>query len=169
MRHRLDPEKCVATLLYVTRAVPSRYTALKVVYFADREHLSRYGRLMYGDTYIAMQHGPVPSAAYDIIKDAGGEANFRVPMPQPAEEYLEVQGNDVRPRQDPDLDLLSASDIECLDEAIQTYGGMSFNELKAAAHSDEAFLAADQNDTMALEAIARTLPDAEALIEHLNE
>ena len=42
--------------------------ALKLVYFADRYHLRRYGRPVIGDEYLAMQYGPVPSNTKDIAE-----------------------------------------------------------------------------------------------------
>lgn len=42
--------------------------ALKLVYFADRYHLRRFGRPVIGDEYLAMQYGPVPSNTKDIAE-----------------------------------------------------------------------------------------------------
>ena len=42
--------------------------ALKLVYFADRYHLRRYGRPVIGDEYLAMEYGPVPSNTKDIAE-----------------------------------------------------------------------------------------------------
>lgn len=42
--------------------------ALKLVYFADRYHLRRYGRPIIGDEYLAMQYGPVPSNTKDLAE-----------------------------------------------------------------------------------------------------
>ena len=39
-----------------------------VLLFADKKHLERYGRFITGDTYSAMENGPVPSFAYDVVK-----------------------------------------------------------------------------------------------------
>ena len=47
-RLRLDPRKALEVLLYVVRSCHDMYTALKVIYFADRLHLERYGRLIAG-------------------------------------------------------------------------------------------------------------------------
>jgi hypothetical protein len=62
-KHRFDAHKALEVILYVAGSVPDMYRALKVLYFADREHLGRYGRLICGDTYVAMRLGPVPSGS----------------------------------------------------------------------------------------------------------
>jgi uncharacterized phage-associated protein len=42
--------------------------ALKLIYFADRYHLRKYGRLVTNDIYYAMNYGPVPSSVKDIAE-----------------------------------------------------------------------------------------------------
>jgi hypothetical protein len=68
----LNREKIRETLLYIAARVknPTLHTVFKIMYFADKLHLSNYGRFITGDTYYAMEYGPVPSAAYDMTKDA---------------------------------------------------------------------------------------------------
>ncbi|WP_409530306.1 Panacea domain-containing protein [Shinella sp.] len=51
-----------------------RFHALKTLYYADRAHLQRYGRPITGDRYIAMENGPVPSYAYNAVKQQLPEA-----------------------------------------------------------------------------------------------
>jgi uncharacterized phage-associated protein len=164
-RNRLDVEKAVEVLLYVTRKVPDMYAALKVVYFADRMHLEEHGRFIYDETYIAMQHGPVPSAAYDIVK-AQPPACTCDTVAQ-ARAQFSNEGNRIVGSRDPDLDYLSATDLECLDAAIDHYGHMSFDQLRKASH-DKAFLNTDENDAMSDEYIAQFLPNAESVLDYLR-
>jgi uncharacterized phage-associated protein len=42
--------------------------ALKLIYFADRYHLRRFGRPITGDEYLAMPYGPVASGAKDLAE-----------------------------------------------------------------------------------------------------
>ena len=72
-RFSFDPEKGIEVLLYIADKTKDIYKILKILYFADKLHLSKYGRFISGDYYIAMKHGPVPSRSYDIIKIARGE------------------------------------------------------------------------------------------------
>lgn len=165
---RFDPQKALEVLLYVTRDRRDMYSALKVVYFADKEHLSRYGRLIAGDSYVAMSHGPVPSGLYDIIKSVRADSAPLV-MEVPAGKAFTMAGYDIKPLREPNLDILSESDKECLDEAVREYGRKTFNELKEISHRDAAFQAADENDFIPLEKLAKSLPNGEALWEYLNQ
>lgn len=167
LRSRFNAEKAVEVLLYVCQRVQDLYTALKVVYFADKEHLSRYGRLICGDSYVAMQHGPVPSGLYDLVKNVRGDGHCFAWLP--LSDAFAIEDRLIIPKRSPDLDMLSESDIECLDEALARYGSLSFDKLKGLSHRDRAFLAADRNDFMSLESIVMSLPDGELLLEHLSD
>src|SRR5882724_2767190 len=46
----------------------NKMKALKLVYFADRYHLRKYGRPVVGDEYLAMNYGPVASGTKDLAK-----------------------------------------------------------------------------------------------------
>lgn len=167
-RFHFDPEKALNLVLYVAREVPQAtfHTISKVIYFADKLHLQRYGRLICGDSYVAMKHGPVPSEIYDMMKDVRGDGTSD--HWQTAREAFEVKGNaTVVPHKAPDLDVFSSSDLECLDESIREYGHLSFNELTKLSH-DAAWHATDDNDMIDLEEIVATLPGSEALLQHLR-
>ncbi len=45
----------------------------KILYFADNEHLSKYGRSITGDAYVRMDFGPVPTCIYDLFKAVRGD------------------------------------------------------------------------------------------------
>jgi len=44
-----------------------KLAAIKLLFFADRYHLRKYGRLITEDTYYALPHGPVASNALDVV------------------------------------------------------------------------------------------------------
>ena len=165
IRRDLDREKAVEVLLYVTKTVPDMYKALKVIYFADRIHLEKYGRLIYRDRYVALAHGPVPSVAYDIVKGADGYPG--VSARARGSECFSMSGYSISGRRNPDLELLSESDIECLDAAIREYGRKSFEFLKDKSH-DAAWKSADPNDNISIEDLARSLEGGEDLLEHIS-
>ena len=167
-RFKFNPEKAIEVILYIANRVsdPGFHRLSKILYFADREHLSEYGRFICGDNYVAMKHGPVPSGTYDILKYVRGDGiNCNVPE---AMEAFKVNNNkNINANRDANLEVLSESEIECLNNAIKNYGTMSFGKLTEVSH-DAAWNSADDNDFIEIEQIAATLPDAENLLEHLK-
>ncbi len=157
---RFNREKAVELILYLARRVKiSDFIHIcKILYFADKIHLERYGRFLCGDYYVAMKNGPVPSGVYDILKfrrDMGGT------------DFMVQEGFNVVPLRDAAPDYLSDSDHECLDRAIAQYGSMSGYYLIQESH-DAAWKAADLNDIISIESIAEGLKDGAEIIEHLR-
>lgn len=167
IKFHFDAEKAVEVVLYVANrlAEPGFHRLSKILYFADRDHLAKYGRFICGDSYVAMKHGPVPSGTYDILKHVRGDG-LPCPVPHVVESFKVEDGKKVVPLKDADLDALSESEKECLDAAIAKYGKMSFKKLTDISH-DKAWESADENEFIEVEQIAATLPDAKHLLEYL--
>lgn len=159
-------QKALEVLLYVARRAPNIYSALKCIYFADREHLARYGAFIYGDEYVAMNHGPVPSAVFDIIKHVRGDGYVRLPVA--AAEAFTVEGHDIKLKRDADTKVLSESERECLDEAIDRFGALDFGALRRISHQDQAYQEADENSFISVESIVRSVGDVD-LLELLSD
>lgn len=164
LQFRFDQEKALE-VLYITNKSGDTYTALKILYFADRTHLGRYGRLICGDSYIAMDKGPVPSGVYDLVKQVRN--GKRDECNASASAAFTVIRNTIKSLRKANLDLLSESDIECLDETCNKYGHMTFRQFKTASH-DSAYKAEDHNSIIPLEAILRSLPNGELVLAHIN-
>jgi uncharacterized phage-associated protein len=164
---KFDPDKALEVILYIANRAPrpNVYWVLKILYFADKMSLQHWGRFICGDSYVAMSKGPVPSGAYDIVK----EVRSGIPMTCPlAGNAFEVKADHrIAPFRDADLDLLSQSDIESLDQSIQDNGHLSFGQLKNKSHDTAFDAAADENDFMPLEDIIATLPNAELVADYL--
>ena len=141
------------------------YNVLKVLFYADKDHLEKHGRLICGDRYVAMKHGPVPSGAYNMVKsvrdDSPYEANPRIA------EVLTMSGYTITSSREPNLKILSQSEIESLDFAIDEYGHLSFNKLETLSHQEAAFQKADENDFISMEDLVKSLSDGELLWDHL--
>jgi uncharacterized phage-associated protein len=165
----LDLDKAIETILYVARSLPERsqYWVLKAIYFADKRHLQRYGRFIFGEDYVAMEQGPVPSGAYDLVKAARG-LNPWCQEPEGVGSAFSMRGNYIIPLRDPDLDVFSKSDLECLDEAIEEVRPLSFGELKARSH-DAAHEGSDENAFISVESIASLFPNRDELLEYLRD
>lgn len=163
-----QPEKSLAVTCYLaSRSGETTYTILKMVYVADRCHLERYGRPITGDHFIAMKEGACPSKIYDSMKVLRGEENKNY-LPN-SEKYLEVDPttHDVSVKDMPSMDVLSASDIECLDEVISVLKRLGRWEIHKMAH-DAAWEKTGRNAPMDILTIAKSLKDGDILAKHLE-
>jgi uncharacterized phage-associated protein len=110
----------------------NKMKALKLVYFADRYHLRKYGRLITNDSYVAMEHGPVPSSSRDIIESSDYlDESARTY----AQEFLESSERTLSSVCKLDTNVLSDSDIEALEFAWKTFGHMNQFELRDQTHN----------------------------------
>lgn len=100
-----------------------------------------------------------------MLKDQREDISYlRFPI---AEGAFEVIGNhEVRALRPPDLEWLSESHTECLDEALEKYDHLDFATLLRLSHQG-VWQSADLNDSISLEAILRQLGNPTDLIEYL--
>jgi uncharacterized phage-associated protein len=166
---RFDPNKAIEAILYVAARVrdPSFHRISKILYFADKLKLVSYGGLVLGDEYVAMKHGPVPSAVYDILKSVR-DGNQAAATAAAAQAFDIVGRYRVAARREANTRKLSPADMTCLSEAIRGYGDLTFDELASRSH-DSAWAAADENDLIPLEDIAKATADPEAALAAVHD
>lgn len=100
----------------------------KILWFADLNHLKKYGRTITGDTYIAMNNGPVPSILYDEMKTNPGSDDAFYRFDKDKEKGF------VKPLKQVDVDYLSETDVCELQESLDFYKNYSFDELTELSH-----------------------------------
>ncbi len=162
-----DVEKSLEAVVYIASKTKDLYHILKILYFADKDHLNKYGRFISGDSYSAMRNGPVPSEIYDIIKHVRGDGFYRDFDSSLKDAFkVEDNGKNIIPLRKPDLNKLSESEIECLNKSIEENIHLTFKQLKDKSH-DSAFKSADENDFISVEKIAESLGNVE-LLEYLR-
>ena len=135
MNVQFDKTKTLNALLFVANRVQRKdfHKIFKIIYFADRQHLADWGRPITGDTYIAMEAGPVPSRLYDMLKIVRGDSYL--PDTEGLGRYFQVDNwMYVNPIKDADLDQLSPNEQEVLSDAIAKYAGLSYDEIKEKSH-----------------------------------
>jgi uncharacterized phage-associated protein len=171
LRFQFDEKKGVEALIYVGSKWPSvtAFYASKVLFFAEKFHLNRYARPIVADTFIAMPSGPVPSTLYDFINGQLDQAGD----PQAILDALDLSRDSypmVKARRQADLDVLSRSDIECLDEALDFCHKFGFQLLSNLTHQEKAWRDAPQNGPMDYEAmIDDDNPARDSIIEEARE
>jgi uncharacterized phage-associated protein len=162
---KFNRTKAIETILYLVSKVsqPDIYTICKLLYIVDKCSLEKYGRLVFGESYVAMKGGATPSKAYDLLKRIRREPTGD----------LKVQGYRIVALREADLNYLSKSDIECLDYVINKYGKITdWTHRKQESHDDAWQKAWDNrgirgSNSIPIESIARTLNDSNDLIDYL--
>ena len=110
----------------------NKMKVLKLVYFADRFHLRKYGRLVTNDEYLAMTHGPVPSITKDI---AESNDYLDETIRSYSQDFIEPIDNwTLRVANKLDESVLSDSDMEALSFAWDTFGHLNQYELRDVTH-----------------------------------
>lgn len=168
-----DEEKAIASLLYISHTLIQRkirtdlHKIFKIMYFADMKHMVKYGRSITSDYYIAMADGPVPSQIYDMAKAIRGDS--KVCTSDKYASFFDVKGGYlVSPKRPPDLDNLSTSDIECLDQSLLENQRLTYSQLKKKSH-DPAYDKADRNSEISPEDMASVGGGDQKAIEYMKE
>lgn len=142
-----DLPACRAAVLYLSQRVPAptfeKLSAL--LYLADRAHLAHYGALMFGGAYEAMRDGPTPTALIHLARSGPIDVS-----------------------QAPDMDELSAGVLEALEEVIAQHGEETAEKVSKQTRG-EAWQSVPPGQAMTAAHIARTLPNAAAVLEHLAD
>ncbi len=136
MQLSFSHKKAIQALNFFAAASGGRLNkmkALKLVYFADRQHLRKYGRPVTNDTYFAMKFGPVASACLNLLNEK--------------EEFTAPEENEYRSQflcRDGDYDfssisavdtrVLSRSDVEALEFAWENYRHLDQFQLADETH-----------------------------------
>jgi len=172
--------KIESTLLYVLRNFKEGVDYIKlfkILYFAQREFLSTYGKVLIPDTFKARNWGPVPSLSDKIIKMAENkESVSNYPDLKGFSRAIKVVDKMVFAIKEPNLDYLSKKERECLDKWYNECKDKdSKNELSPASH-DSAYKLAwsryqkdPQQGILTFIEIARAGGASEKMIEYIRE
>jgi hypothetical protein len=137
IRFKFAAEKAYAALRIMLSSVPSAdlHTVLKACYFADKAHLNKYGRPIFGATYRAMKFGPVPLEIYEMAK---GEALWLAELQLDSFPWA-ITGHRLSRLSDEPVDTstLSQTDLEALEGGFLLSRRMTFNQRTAATHGSD--------------------------------
>ncbi|AJW76927.1 hypothetical protein X275_01400 [Marinitoga sp. 1197] len=138
---RFDYKKAVQILNWFARKNGNQINylkAIKLLYFAERYHLRKYGRLICSPTYVGMKLGPVQSEIKDLItssefqvdeKESKYYTNYMQTLINKTEKIY-----DIKSQKDVDFDEFSETDIEALNFAWKTFSKFQPFELAEITH-----------------------------------
>ena len=140
----------------------------KILYFADQRHLSLYGRSITGDTYIAMQYGPVPSNVDDILKAVRGDSFISGYVDELKDNLAFENRYIVKDLAEPYMDVLAESDVECFTYAIDLCHDKSFGQLTDLSHG-MAWTNTARDRAISVKDILREAGDEEEYVEYIAD
>ena len=169
MLERFDIETAKAAMLYISGKFGKidLMRLFKILYFAEQDHLKKWGRLIVNDKYIAMKFGPVPSILYDLFKGIRGDG-FLNDKYSVFYQAFNVDEDIVSPLEDPDMDCLSVADVNSIDRSIEENKDLSFDILSEKSH-DAAWHNANRNNVIDFMDIARASGASMQMIDCIYE
>lgn len=170
-----DRKKLTEMVLYIldrTGGVDF-YHAFKILYFAEMKHLAKWGSGIVPDEFCALKYGPVPSQLYDAVKELN---HPRMALSEELSQVVKFAGEDapnvLLPQRAANLQVLSKSEIEALDQSIEENKSLTFGQLRRKSHDeawDEANRRANGTKTISRVSMARVLNADEAMLEYIEE
>ncbi len=168
---KFDKEKLIEVVLYIINATKGLdyYHVFKILYFAQQDHLCKWGSRIVADEFVAMPYGPVPTQLYSAVCDKDNYAPGLIPLFKDAIEFAGKDApNTLLPKRLPNMDYLSRADIESLDKSIADNKGLSFGELVEKSH-DSAWEVAPDRGIISVGNIAKAGGASDGLVEYINE
>lgn len=180
MKTKDEIKKIETVVLYILQAFKEGVDYIKlfkIMYFAQRDYLSKYGKVLCPDTFKARKYGPVPAFSDKVIKTV--ETHERVSEKSDIKPFVasvKVQNQLVYGVQNPDIDYLSVKERQCLDHWIEYCRDKdSIKELSPESH-DNAYKAAwkaykddPQKGEMTWIAIARAAGASDKMVSYIRE
>ena len=129
---------------------------MKLMYFADKEHLEKFGRVMFYDNYRKLPRGPVATFTYNIISstDANDGDDFKSYIDN-FSDFVEIQKKDINqknsatrfnPKNSFDNTFFSKSEIEILENISKKYKTYTKEQISEESHSLKEYINTDMND-----------------------
>lgn len=139
----------------------------KILYFAEKGHLSKYGRPITWDRYIAMKDGPVPSSIYDLLKILRGDSIFSAQVDLTKEFEIRYSHYVFLLNENLDMEIFSESELDCLQQSIEENKNLSYAILRDKSH-DDAWKSSQKDDSISIFEIAKAGGASEELIKYIN-
>jgi len=165
----LPTPKLKAILLYFANCTDTKFLGkvklMKLFYFLDFMHLKTYGTPVTYDTYINMDHGPIPTTIKNLIDDAADDIEHSILADTI---YFERPSGTnmfrVMPIRKPtkkDESYLSQNELDIINKICPRFGDKTTKQTEEVSHSE-----APWKNTKFLEKIPYTLAadDADSLV-----
>ncbi|MCK5570521.1 MAG: DUF4065 domain-containing protein [Spirochaetes bacterium] len=147
-------EKFKQVLLYVLGKVGSKpnvgETVLhKLLYFIDFDYYEKFEENLMGATYIKNHHGPTSAELGSIIEDMQKNGELEAVKSN----YFKYEQKKYLPRKRPNLDVLSAREIEHIDDVLARLSDKNAREIENYSHGDIPWKSAQDGGQLSYESV----------------
>ena len=150
IKFKINSNKSLESVVYITGLFPgaTQYYISKILYYAEKFHLNRYGFPIVGDTYKKMSHGPVPSFVLNLLKQNVIDKSMLNKVSKALNVQKEGNKLHIYPKRPANLYEFSGTELDCIDEAITLCKNKTFSELRDLSHKEPAWENAKDNGIM---------------------
>jgi len=151
---RKDLDKFKQVLLYVLNKAGAKpnfgETVLhKLLYFIDFDYYEKFEENLMGATYIKNYHGPTAVELGAILKEMQKQGEIEAVKSK----YFTYSQKKYLPRKRPDLDKLSAREIEHIDNVLARLSEKNANEIEKYSHEDIPWKSAQDGKPLSYESV----------------
>lgn len=136
--------KLKAILLFFCANTDPRFLGkvklMKLFYFLDFVHLKRYGKPVTFDTYVNLEHGPIPSTIKNLVDDVCSDPDSSILADTV---YCENKEGSMisrilakRKPSENDLKLFSKTELDALGAVCERFGSQNTKYIEDASHEE---------------------------------
>lgn len=147
-------EKFKQVLLYILNKVGGKpnigETVLhKLLYFIDFDYFEKYEKNLMGAMYIKNHHGPTSVALSSIIEQMQKQGDLEAVKSQ----YFKYRQKKYLARKRPDLNILSAQEVEHIDDVLARLSDKNALEIEKYSHEDIPWKSAKDGEVLSYESV----------------
>ncbi len=148
--------KLKAILLYFANYTNSRFLGkvklMKLFYFLDFLHVKKYGAPITYDTYVNLEHGPIPSAIKNLIDTADDDFDNSI-----LADTIKFEKNDsqnihrviaLRNFSENDKKYFSPTELDILENVCKRFGEKNTKQIEDVSHKEAAWMETNLLETI---------------------
>jgi len=121
----------------------------KLLYFIDFDYYEKFEENLMGATYIKSRRGPVPVELGPIIRDMQKQGELEAVK----SEYFRHSQKKYLPRKRPDLDRLTAREMDHIDDVLARLSDKNAAEMENYSHGDIPWMSAQDGQPLSYESV----------------
>ena len=169
--------KIKAILLYFGSNTDAKFLGkvklMKLFYFLDFLHVKKYGSPVTYDTYVNMEHGPIPSTVKNLVDTVAEDVDSSLLADTITCEWQEFDGKSmcrikpVRAFIEEDAKYFSESELEILKNVCERFGDKNAKVIEDASHRESAWSSTQPLDRIPY-SLAANDADAQVTAEEID-